>query len=299
MSAALEDGKTNGVESALGSVLGDLDELRYRYDERLRTLFVTMCPTPYPRLTEGMTASFLRLAAAITSLWGRPYPAASQPVKFMVLDSSTPEMFSAGGDLSRILAWLETGDRVGLRAYFEAGTKSFHALMDGFGANVVTVAAVSGKAMGGGFECARACDFLVADETAAFSFPETKFGLFPGNGSISIVGLRHGEALLRRMTLDGDVLSAEEAGRIGVADAIVSPGKAVEEASSLVERLLPRHAAVLAVRRGMQRTQGITLESMLAETERYLAAAEDMGGDLATIRRIVALQERAATRRRG
>jgi enoyl-CoA hydratase/carnithine racemase len=44
---------------------------------------------------------------------------------------------------------------------------------------VVTVAAVEGRAMGGGFELALGCNLFVASETATFSLPQIKHGLVP------------------------------------------------------------------------------------------------------------------------
>jgi len=47
---------------------------------------------------------------------------------------------------------------------------------------IPTIAAISGYALGGGFELALMCDMLVADKSAVFGFPEITLGLMPGLG---------------------------------------------------------------------------------------------------------------------
>ncbi|GMA90455.1 enoyl-CoA hydratase/isomerase family protein [Homoserinibacter gongjuensis] len=48
--------------------------------------------------------------------------------------------------------------------------------------DAVTVAAVDGPCLGGGFEIALACDLIIAADTARFGLPETRLGLIPGWG---------------------------------------------------------------------------------------------------------------------
>ena len=283
------------VLGELRAALGDTPHLGIEYEPLHRTLVVTMAPRPFPRLTAEMADSFLRLAAHARSAWGREYPAADQPVKFLILRSDTPSVFSTGGDLPSILRWVEAGDWDSLRTYFHAGTRCFHDLADGFGACIVTVAATSGMVYGGGLEAARACDFIVSDETVRIGFPEWRFGVFPGNGAFSLVGLRHGEPLLKRLVLDGDYLDAGEALQVGLLEKVVRKGGADEAARDLVAKMSVRHVACVALRRSMQRLHGLSVDRMLAETDQYLSAVRH-AADVTVMRNLVAVQEKVLSR---
>lgn len=284
------------VMDTLTSRLGDTPHLELSYEASIRTLWITMAPRPHPRLTPEMMDSFLRLSKVIREEWGRQYPDGAQPIRFAVLRSERPDVFSSGGDLSSILGSLEAGDMDGVRRYFQNGTRSVHAFLDGFGASIVTIASVSGMTYGGGFECARACEYIVADPTARFAFPEWRFGLFPGNGAFGVVGARHGERLLKRLVLGGEQLTGEEALEAGVVDKLAPEGGVEAATRELIAWLTPRHAACLALRRGMQALNGPSHEALTAETERYLAVVAQ--ADVGSMRRLVALQDRAFSRRR-
>ncbi|MFH1017623.1 MAG: enoyl-CoA hydratase-related protein [Pseudomonadota bacterium] len=85
------------------------------------------------------------------------------------------------------------------------------------------VAAVNGFALGGGCELAMACDFRIASTRAKFGQPEVTLGLTPGYGGTQrlprLVGL--GNALYMLMT--GEMISAEDALRIGLVQKVVEP----------------------------------------------------------------------------
>src|SRR5690606_5394770 len=73
----------------------------------------------------------------------------------------------------------------------------------------VTVAEVSGYALGGGFELALAADISVVARDAIVGMPATRF-LGPALGSLHLFFHRLGPNLARRMLLTGDTLPASE-----------------------------------------------------------------------------------------
>jgi 3-hydroxyacyl-CoA dehydrogenase/enoyl-CoA hydratase/3-hydroxybutyryl-CoA epimerase/enoyl-CoA isomerase len=85
-----------------------------------------------------------------------------------------------------------------------------------------TVCAVSGFALGGGFEMALACDMRVADETARLGLPEVKLGIMPGfGGTVRLPRLIGSDNALEWMTTGRD-RNGEKALAEGAIDALVS-----------------------------------------------------------------------------
>lgn len=295
------------VEGAIRRITGPTPHLGLSYDGGAATLWVTFAPRPRPCFTPELIHSFVAVQDAVASLWGRAYPSRAQPVKFAVVRSDWPGIFSSGGDLSLILSRIEAGDREGLRRYGHAGTRACHGLVSGFGACVTTVALVQGQAVGSGFEAARCCDVVVAEEGSAFLLPEAKFGLFPGNGAVSVLGRRLGPALLRRMVLEGVGLGAGEARGAGALDALAAgavdrlapKGEGEATVRAMIAGMTPSHAAGVALSHGAARADGITLAAMLSETDRWVDAAVEALVDPGPMRRIVSLQARRFAPRTG
>jgi len=126
------------------------------------------------------------------------------------------------------------------------------------------VAAINGYALGGGCELAIACHLRVASENAKLGLPEVSLGLIPGHGGTQrlarIIGI--GRAL--EMVLTGRQVSAEEAHRWGLVNAVAPPGEAVAVARALVEPILTK--GPLAVQYALEaslRGQDLALEDGL------------------------------------
>ena len=95
--------------------------------------------------------------------------------------------------------------------------------------NKPVVAAVRGYALGGGMELALACDYRVVDHSAKFGLPEVNIGLIPGAGGT--------QRLPRLTTLEfaldvissGRTVRVKEALKVGLVDAVVNKGQALED----------------------------------------------------------------------
>jgi short chain enoyl-CoA hydratase (EC 4.2.1.17) len=97
----------------------------------------------------------------------------------------------------------------------------------------VTIAAITGYALGGGCELALACDFRVIASNAKLGQPEILLGIIPGGGGTQRLTRLVGVARAKELILTGRQVSAEEAERIGLADKVVPPEKVLEEAVSM------------------------------------------------------------------
>lgn len=85
---------------------------------------------------------------------------------------------------------------------------------------IPTIAAVSGYALGGGFELALMCDFIIADNSAIFGFPEINIGIMPGLGGTQRLYQKIGKQKAFELMITGEKINAEKAKEIGIIDTI-------------------------------------------------------------------------------
>jgi enoyl-CoA hydratase/carnithine racemase len=101
----------------------------------------------------------------------------------------------------------------------------------------VIIAAINGYAMGGGLECALACDLRIAEEQAQMALPEASVGLLPcGTGTQTLPWLV-GEGWAKRMILTNERIDAATALRIGLVEQVVPRGMARKTALELAQRV--------------------------------------------------------------
>lgn len=107
------------------------------------------------------------------------------------------------------------------------------------------IAAVNGLALGGGFELAIACDFILASERARFGVPEIQLGLLPGFAVVRLAEIV-GRPKAKEMSMLGEPIGAEEAVRLGIALRTVAHEHLLDEALAFADRLAAQ--PVMAVR---------------------------------------------------
>lgn len=101
---------------------------------------------------------------------------------------------------------------------------------------VPTCALVQGRALGSGAELALACDFVFAETTASFGFPEIHRGSFPPVASV-LLERRTGRTKAADLILCGAAMTAEAAERRGLVNALVNPGDLIEALDTMRARL--------------------------------------------------------------
>jgi enoyl-CoA hydratase/carnithine racemase len=102
------------------------------------------------------------------------------------------------------------------------------------------IAAVSGWALGGGFELALACDLIVASETAEFGQPEITLGIIPGGGGTQRLARVLGKQRTMDLVLTGRRIDAVKAHDGGLVNVVTSKKKWLEEALELAQRIAKR-----------------------------------------------------------
>jgi enoyl-CoA hydratase len=124
------------------------------------------------------------------------------------------------------------------------------------------IAAVNGFALGGGLELALACDFIVAADTAKFGQPEVTLAVIPGFGGSQRLPRRVGIARARELLYTGDLIGAEQALAIGLANAVVPAAELALRARDVALKIASRGPlAVAAVKRLVLRGEGLDLRA--------------------------------------
>ncbi len=142
------------------------------------------------------------------------------------------------------------------------------------------IAAINGFALGGGCELAMACHLRLASENAKLGQPEVKLGLIPGYGGTQRLSRLVGKGRALQHVLIGDPISAEEAHRIGLVNAVVPAAELLATAEAWAKKIaanapLAIRFAIEAVNHGLEMTlpEGLYLEATLFS---LCATTEDM-----------------------
>lgn len=102
------------------------------------------------------------------------------------------------------------------------------------------IAAVNGYALGGGFELALACDFIVASRSAVFGAPEIQLGIIPGFGGTQRLTRCVGKAKAKELIFTGDRVDAEAGMKIGLVNRMYDDGTMLDEAMTLLKTICSR-----------------------------------------------------------
>ncbi|PXW16428.1 enoyl-CoA hydratase [Paraburkholderia caballeronis] len=194
----------------------------------------------------------------------------AQPqVRAVVVTGSGPKFFSAGADLNTFAS----GDRDVARDAASAFGSAFEALQN---ARPVVIAAINGYAMGGGLECALACDIRVAEEHALLALPETAVGLLPCGCGTQTLPWLVGEGWAKRIILTGERVDAATALRIGLVEEVVPTGGARDAALAMAARVASLSPQAVSFSKTLihQARNGVPRSAALAvERERFVDLA--------------------------
>lgn len=182
----------------------------------------------------------------------------------LVVTGQGEKFFSAGADLKTFA----DGDKARANQMAQLFGEAFAALTAFRG---VSIAAVNGYAMGGGLECALACDIRIAEEHAQMALPEASVGLLPCAGGTQNLPWMVGEGWAKRMILCGERVKADKALEIGLVEEVVESGKGLEKALELAEMACKQSPSsiarcktlVMSAREGRSHSDGWRMEREL------------------------------------
>jgi len=106
--------------------------------------------------------------------------------------------------------------------------------------DIPAIAAVNGYALGGGCELAMACDFRIASTNAVFGQPEVNLGIIPGYGGTQRMARLIGKANAMYLILTAEMITAQEAFRMGLVQKVVEPNQLLETATKTAANILSK-----------------------------------------------------------
>jgi len=143
----------------------------------------------------------------------------------------------------------------------------------------IVIAAVNGYALGGGNELAMACDIRIASSRAKFGQPEVNLGLIPGFTGTQRLSRLVGDGDSKRMIFTTDMLSAEEALRIGLVNAVVAPEGLMRTCRDLALKIMSKSIyAIQLAKRSIN--EGLALEfhqGLLVENDYWTECFKETG----------------------
>lgn len=136
----------------------------------------------------------------------------------------------------------------------------------------ISIAAITGFALGGGFELALACDLRYASVDAKVGQPEVRIGVIPGAGGTQRIAWLAGVGVARDLTYTGRQVGAEEAKTLGLVERVLPaddlPAAAVEDARAFARG--PRLALAAAKEAILQAVQEPGPAGLRRERELFL-----------------------------
>ncbi|MFZ0717651.1 enoyl-CoA hydratase/isomerase family protein [Mycobacterium sp.] len=184
------------------------------------------------------------------------------PAKVIVVSSALPGFFAAGADIKH----MSSVDAASFGAYGDA----LRGVVERLAAHpAVSVAAVDGRALGGGLELAMACTLRVGAAGARFGLPEVKLGLIPGAGGTQRLPRLIGRGRALDIMLTGREVEADEAFWIGLIDRLAEPDTTARATAWQLAVALT--GASSPAQRAVVRTVDAAYDRPLAEGLRYEA----------------------------
>jgi enoyl-CoA hydratase len=184
-------------------------------------------------------------------------------VRVIIMTGAGEKSFVAGADIGE----LSQQTPVSGREFSLFGQGVFH-LLETVGKP--SICAINGFALGGGCELALACTMRIASKTAKLGQPEVKLGIIPGYGGSQRLARLCGKGVAHELCLTGEMISAEEALRIGLVNHVYEPAELMPAAEALAKKIIANAPLAVkytmeAIERGMDMGQeeGLFLEATL------------------------------------
>lgn len=155
-----------------------------------------------------------------------------------VIITGGDKVFAAGADITQMVSL----NAVDVAKSGRPSMRTLH-LLENLPKPVI--AAIAGYALGGGCELTLVADVRIAATNAQFGLPEIKLGILPGGGGTQRLPRLIGSGKAKELIFSGDIISAEEALRIGLVNKVVPADQLITEAKKMAKKFTDRGAVAL------------------------------------------------------
>ena len=180
-----------------------------------------------PEVRNALNSTFFREMDSLVS-----FIKENKDVKVLII-TGEGKAFAAGADIAEMRNLTsEQG-----KAWSMTGQHTFKSLGE---LEIPVIAAINGFALGGGLELAMGCDFRIASTEAKFGQPEVNLGLIPGYAATQRLSRLTNLSNALFMICTGEMLTADEALRIGLVQKVVEPEQLMQYVLELAKKIVSK-----------------------------------------------------------
>ena len=184
-------------------------------------------------------------------------------VRVLILTGAGEKAFVAGADINELAQQTPADGKE-----FSVYGQNIARLLETMGKP--SICAINGFALGGGCEMALCCSIRIASKTAKLGQPEVKLGIIPGYGGSQRLARLCGKGVAHELCLTGEMVSAEEAQRVGLVNHVYEPAELLPAAETLAKKIIDKPPLAVkycmeAIERGVEMPleEGLFLEATL------------------------------------
>jgi len=186
-------------------------------------------------------------------------------VKAIVITGGGTNAFVAGADIPEIKDLFEKAEDAAANEFIERGHRTFLKIEN---SPKPVIAAINGFCLGGGLELAMSCHMRICSDRARLGQPEVNLGIIPGWGGTQRLPRLTNKGKAIELILTGDMITAQEAYRVGLVNKVVPAGAVLKEAQGLARKIVSKSkfaitAGLRAVSEGLQVSieEGLKIEA--------------------------------------
>ncbi|MCK5387452.1 MAG: crotonase/enoyl-CoA hydratase family protein [Gammaproteobacteria bacterium] len=266
-------------------------KVQFNYNERIVWSFMHSGPRPCytPQLLSNLQSMLDEIKMqCLTEI----------PVEYLVVGSLVDKVYNLGGDLDLFASYIAENDREKLQEYAYSCIELVYNCTNQIEHDVTSIALVQGSALGGGFEAALACHYIVAEQSAQFGFPEVLFNLFPGMGAFTYLSRRISMRDAEQLIISGKQYSATELYEMGIIDVLVEDGQGMNAVNEFINNHRTQQRARIAMQKAKMRSTLICYDELRDIADIWVdAALKTKSSDIEFMQRLVKIQNRKFTKK--